>query len=139
MTSSKFFAEARIMATWLDDFFLNPRRVGMRLGAITATFGHELDEPQFIYSLRANMDYFPARLHLLPFPDQTPVFVPARYSCLDIQVEKKIDFVNVGWEFSTFIRNVQIIQYGGSYFVDAYMPDETREEAAARQNRGRLR
>lgn len=102
------------MGTWLDDYFENPRPVGMRLGALTPTFGHELDEPQFIFYLQANMNYHGRQSR----PGPPWILLAPRYTTQGIQVEKKIDLVNGGFELSNLIERVDIVRnFGGGYLV----------------------
>jgi hypothetical protein len=102
------------MATWLDDYFDSPRTVGMRLGATTPTFGHEMDEPRFYYYLQANMVYFPRLVQSNP-----PWGIwAARYATRNIQVEKEIDLVNPGFQLSDRIKSVAIVEdFGSGYLV----------------------
>ncbi|AUT66472.1 hypothetical protein [Paraburkholderia terrae] len=102
------------MQTWLDNYFENPQPVGMRLAAITATFGHELDEPQFLFYLQANMSYHSRQARRGP----PWILLAPRYATQGIQVEKKIDLVNSGFELSNLIERVDIVQnFGGGYLV----------------------
>ncbi|MGF6261901.1 hypothetical protein OKW49_002829 [Paraburkholderia youngii] len=102
------------METWLDDYFDNPRQIGMRLAAITATFGHELDEPQFLFYLQANMIYHTRQARRGP----PWILLAPRYATQSIQWEKKIDLVNGGFELSNLIQHVEIVRnFDGGYLV----------------------
>ena len=102
------------METWLDKYFDNPQQVGMRLAAMTATFGHELDEPQFLFYLQANMSYHSRQARRGP----PWILLAPLYATQSIQVEKKIDLVNTGFELSNLIERVYIVRnFGGGYLV----------------------
>ncbi|MFL9961742.1 hypothetical protein PQR02_11675 [Paraburkholderia sediminicola] len=102
------------METWLDNYFDNPQQVGMRLAAMTATFGHELDEPQFLFYLQANMSYHPRQARRGP----PWILLAPRYATQSIQWEKKIDLVNGGFELSNLIQHVEIVRnFDGGYLV----------------------